>query len=70
MPLYFRDSNVCGVPNQFQAQCIPAISTGAQVLAQSYSGLNVNQPLYNASAFEPSPARLSEVEPISARDRA
>ncbi len=54
MPLYFRDSTVCGVPNQFQAACIPALLSGAPVLAQSYGGLDVNKPLYHASAFEPS----------------
>ena len=62
MPLYFRDSTVCGVPTQFQAQCIPAFIPGVNVLTQSYSGLNVNQPLYNAAAFEPTsllPAALT-----------
>ncbi len=53
MPLYFRDSTVCGVPTQFQAACIPAFIPGVNVLTQSYSGLNVNRPLYNAAAFEP-----------------
>ena len=54
MPFYFRDSTVCGVPSQFQAQCIPAIS--GKVLAQSWSSFNVNEPAFNASAFEPSSA--------------
>ncbi|MGA8594570.1 MAG: TonB-dependent receptor [Bryobacteraceae bacterium] len=54
MPLYFRDSTVCGVPSQFQAQCIPGILPGASVLAQSWSSMNVNEPAYNVSAFEPS----------------
>ena len=54
MPLYFRDSTICGVPGQFQAQCIPAINSGASVLAQSWGNLNVNAPAYNASAFQSS----------------
>jgi hypothetical protein len=54
MPLYFRDSTVCGVPTQFQAQCVPALVPGANVLTQSYGSINVNQPAYNAAAFEPS----------------
>jgi hypothetical protein len=53
MPQYFRDSNVCGVPGQFQAVCIPGIVSGAKVLAQSWGSVNVNQPMYNVSAFEP-----------------
>lgn len=53
MPLYFRNSNICGVPNQFQAQCIPANLSGAKVLTQSYSDLDVNKPLYDVNAFEP-----------------
>jgi hypothetical protein len=52
MPLYFRDSNLCGVPGQFQAACIPGIS--GKVLAQSWGSVNVNQPMFNASAFEAS----------------
>jgi hypothetical protein len=52
MPLYFRDSNVCGVPSQLQAACIPGISSNSSVLSQSWSGTNVNQPMYNGSAFE------------------
>jgi len=51
-PLYFRDSTLCGVPSQFQAACIPGIS--GNVLAQSWGSFNVNQPAFNASAFEPS----------------
>jgi hypothetical protein len=51
-PLYFWDSTVCGVPGQFQAACIPGIS--GNVLAQSWGSVNVNQPMFNASAFEPS----------------
>jgi len=51
-PLYFRDSNVCGVPHQFEAACIPGITSPGTVLLQSYGNLNVNQPLYNAAAFE------------------
>ncbi len=50
LPMYFRDSTLCGVPGQFQAQCIPAIT--GKVLTQSWSGFNVNQPAFNASAFE------------------
>jgi hypothetical protein len=53
MPFYFRNSNVCGVPSQLQAQCIPGILPGANVLAQSWSGFDVNRPAFNASAFEP-----------------
>jgi hypothetical protein len=52
MPFYFRDSNLCGVPGQFQAACIPGIS--GKVLAQSWGSVNVNQPMFNASAFEAS----------------
>lgn len=52
-PLYFRDSNVCGVPSQFEAACIPGILSPSNVLLQSYGNLNVNKPLYNAAAFEP-----------------
>jgi hypothetical protein len=53
MPLYFRDSTVCGVPSQFQAACIPGIVSGANVLAQSWGSLDVNKPAFNAAAFEP-----------------
>ena len=53
MPFYFRDSTVCGVPSQFQAQCIPAIT--GQVLAQSWGSFNVNQRcLSTPPRFEPS----------------
>jgi hypothetical protein len=52
MPLFFSDANVCGVPSQFQAQCIPGIVPGASVLAQSWGSMDVNKPAYNASAFE------------------
>ncbi len=52
MPFYFRDSTVCGLPSQFQAQCIPGIT--GNVLAQSWGSVNVNQPMFNASAFESS----------------
>ena len=52
MPLYFRDSSVCGLPSEFQAACIPAI-VGGNVLASSWSSVNVNAPMYNASAFDP-----------------
>jgi len=51
MPLYFRDSQVCGLPGQFQAACIPAIT--GDVLAQSWGNVNVNRPMYNTGAFEP-----------------
>jgi hypothetical protein len=51
MPLYFRNSAVCGVPGQMQAACIPGIT--GNVLAQSFPSVDVNKPLYNASAFEP-----------------
>jgi len=54
MPLFFQDSAVCGVPSQFTAGCLPGTSKGATVLTQSFSGLNVNQPLFNAAAFESS----------------
>jgi hypothetical protein len=52
MPLYFRDSTVCGVPGQFQAACIPGIT--GKVMAQSFGSIDVNKPVFNASAFEPS----------------
>jgi len=52
MPFYFRDSTVCGVPGQLQAQCIPAIT--GNVLAQSWGSFDVNKPAFNASAFESS----------------
>jgi len=52
MPLYFQDSAICGVPGQFQAQCIPAFT--GNVLAQQWGSVNVNQPMYNAAAFESS----------------
>ena len=51
MPFYFRDSTVCGVPSQFQAACIPGIT--GNPFAQSWGSVNVNQPLFNASAFQP-----------------
>jgi hypothetical protein len=54
MPFYFRDSTVCGVPSQFQAQCLPGIKSGTNVLTQSWSGFNVNEPAFNAAAFEAS----------------
>lgn len=53
MPLFFSNSNVCGVPSQFTAACIPGINSGAQALAQSFGSINVNQPMFNAAAFEP-----------------
>ncbi len=53
MPLFFSDSTVCGVPGQFTAECIPTILPGTKVLTQSWSGVNVNQPMFNAAAFEP-----------------
>ncbi len=56
MPLFFSDSTVCGVPNQFTAECIPAINSGAKVLTQSWSGFNVNQAAFNVGAFEPTSA--------------
>ncbi len=59
MPLFFSDSTVCGVPNQFTAECIPAILPGGKVLTQSWSGFNVNQPAFNAAAFEPTSAFAS-----------
>jgi hypothetical protein len=52
MPLYFWNSTICGVPSQLQAQCIPGI--GGNVLAQSWASVNVNQPVFNASAFQSS----------------
>jgi hypothetical protein len=54
MPLYFRDSSVCGVPSQFQAQCIPGILDPGKVLLQSWGSVDVNKPQYNAAAFESS----------------
>ncbi len=53
MPFFFQDSTVCGVPNQFTAACLPGINAGANVLTQSWSNFNVNQPAFNRSAFEP-----------------
>ncbi len=53
MPLYFRDSTICALPSQFDAQCIPGILNGVKVLTQSWSGFNVNQPAFNAAAFQP-----------------
>ncbi|MCU1291703.1 MAG: carboxypeptidase regulatory-like protein, partial [Bryobacterales bacterium] len=53
MPLFFSNSSLCGVPSQFTAACIPGISSGANVLTQSWSGFNVNRPAFNAAAFEP-----------------
>jgi hypothetical protein len=50
-PFYFRDGAICGVPGQFQAQCIPAIT--GNVLAQSWGNVDVNKPMFNASAFAP-----------------
>jgi hypothetical protein len=50
-PFYFRDSTVCGVPSQIEAACIPAIT--GKVLTQSWGSFNVNEPAFNASAFEP-----------------
>ncbi len=54
MPFYFRDSAICGIPSQFQAACIPAIT--GNVLAQSWGNVNVNEPMFNASAFTPASA--------------
>ena len=54
MPLYFRNSAVCGVPSQIQAACIPAITDSSHVLTQSWSGVDVNAPIYNPAAFESS----------------
>jgi len=51
MPLYFWDSSVCGLPSQFRAVCIPAIT--GNVLAQSWGNVNVNKPMFNVGAFEP-----------------
>jgi hypothetical protein len=51
MPFYFWDSAVCGLPGQFQAACIPAIT--GNVLAQSWGNVDVNKPMFNASAFTP-----------------
>jgi hypothetical protein len=73
MPLFFNDSSVCGLPSQFQAECIPAIT--GKVLTQSWSGFNVNQPAFNASAFAPAAvdslgtgARVSNVRGTPYRD--
>jgi hypothetical protein len=52
MPYYFRNSSVCGVPSQFYAACIPSITNPGQVLTQSWGSVDVNKPLFNASAFE------------------
>jgi hypothetical protein len=53
MPLYFRNSTTCGVPSQFQAECLPGILNPGQVLAQHWGSVDVNRPMYNAAAFEP-----------------
>lgn len=53
MPLFFQNTTVCGVPNQFTAGCLPGINPGVNVLNQSWSGFNVNQPAFNVNAFEP-----------------
>ncbi len=53
MPTYFWDQSVCGLPSQLEAQCIPGIVSN-HVLLQSWSGVNVNQRVYNVAAFEPS----------------
>jgi hypothetical protein len=50
MPMYFWNSSVCGVPGQFVAACIPAITSNP--FAQSWGSVDVNKPLFNASAFE------------------
>src|SRR5208283_2236521 len=52
MPTYFWDQSVCGLPSQLEAQCIPGIVSN-HVLLQSWSGVNVNQRVYNVAAFEP-----------------
>jgi hypothetical protein len=52
-PFYFRDSTVCGLPNQFVAECIPSIVSGTPVLAQSWGSFNVNAPAFNVNAFQP-----------------
>jgi hypothetical protein len=49
-PFYFRDSSQCGLPSQFQAACIPAIT--GNPIAQSWGSIDVNKPAFNASAFE------------------
>lgn len=51
-PLYFRNSNVCGLPSQIQAACIPGITSASGVLTQGWLGANVNVPMYSSSAFE------------------
>ncbi|MEO8661261.1 MAG: hypothetical protein ABI693_22515, partial [Bryobacteraceae bacterium] len=51
MPYYFRNSSVCGLPSQFQAQCLPTI-TGNNVFSQTWGSVDVNKPLFNSSAFE------------------
>ncbi|HLY16873.1 MAG TPA: TonB-dependent receptor [Bryobacteraceae bacterium] len=51
MPFYFRDGSICGLPSQFQAACIPAIT--GNVLAQSWGNVDVNKPMFNAAAFAP-----------------
>jgi hypothetical protein len=54
MPLYFLNSAVCGIPSQFQAQCIPGITDPSHVLLQSWGSVDVNKPVYNPAAFESS----------------
>jgi hypothetical protein len=53
MPLFFQNSTTCNVPSYFRAGCLPAIVPGGQVLAQDWSKVNVNAPIFNTSAFEP-----------------
>jgi hypothetical protein len=53
MPFFFSDSQVCGVPSQFRAECIPGTIPGVNVLTQSFPNVDVNKPVFNAAAFEP-----------------
>jgi hypothetical protein len=53
LPFNFVNSNVCGVPQQFRANCIPGTVVGANVLTQSFPNVDVNKPVFNAGAFEP-----------------
>ena len=51
-PFAFR-SSACSVPSQFDAQCVPAVLSGADPFAQDTHHFNPSLPLFNTSAFEP-----------------
>ncbi len=53
MPFFFNDATLCGVPSQFRAECIPGLVAGTPVLTQSFGSININRPIFNTAAFEP-----------------